>query len=307
MLSLAFSEKSLEVQRNVVIEEFKQRYLNQPYGDVWLKLRPLVYKTHPYRWATIGKTIKHIEDARIEDVKAFFKKHYNPQNAIMVVGGNITTERVKELSEKWFGSIPAGDKYHRNLPQEAEQLEARRETVTAKVPLNDVYIAFQMGTRIDEDYYVVELLSDILSRGNSSRLYKSLIKEKQIFSEVHAYITGSLDKGMFVLEGKPLEGISIEQAEAALWDELEKIKAEEIPADELTKVQNKTESTMIFSEMSLLDKAMNLASFELLGDADLINHETARYLAVSATQVKAQANKLFRKDNSSTLIYLAEK
>ncbi|UOE52736.1 insulinase family protein [Mucilaginibacter sp. SMC90] len=307
MLSLAFSEKSLEVQRNVVIEEFKQRYLNQPYGDVWLKLRPLVYKTHPYRWATIGKTIKHIEDARIEDVKAFFKKHYNPQNAIMVVGGNITTEQVKELSEKWFGAIPAGEKYHRNLPQEAEQHEARRETVTAKVPLNDVYIAFQMGTRTDDDYYVVELLSDVLSRGNSSRLYKSLIKEKQIFSEVHAYITGSLDKGMFVLEGKPLEGISIEQAEAALWDELEKIKAEEIPADELTKVQNKTESTMIFSEMSLLDKAMNLASFELLGDADLINHETARYLAVSATQVKEQANKLFRKDNSSTLIYLAEK
>jgi predicted Zn-dependent peptidase len=307
MLSLAFSEKSLEVQRNVVIEEFKQRYLNQPYGDVWLKLRPLVYKTHPYRWATIGKTIKHIEDARIEDVKAFFKKHYNPQNAIMVVGGNITTEQVKELSEKWFGAIPAGEKYHRNLPQEPEQLEARRETVTAKVPLNDVYIAFQMGTRTDDDYYVVELLSDVLSRGNSSRLYKSLIKEKQIFSEVHAYITGSLDKGMFVLEGKPLEGISIEQAEAALWEELEKIKAEEIPADELTKVQNKTESTMIFSEMSLLDKAMNLASFELLGDADLINHETARYLAVSAAQVKEQANKLFRKDNSSTLIYLAEK
>ncbi|GGA93969.1 MULTISPECIES: M16 family metallopeptidase [Mucilaginibacter] len=307
MLSLAFSEKSLEVQRNVVIEEFKQRYLNQPYGDVWLKLRPLVYKKHPYRWATIGKTIKHIEDAQIEDVKAFFKKHYNPQNAIMVVGGNVTTEQVKELSEKWFAPIPAGERYHRSLPQEPEQQEARRETVTAKVPLNDVYIAFQMGARTDQDYYVVELLSDILSRGNSSRLYKSLIKEKQIFSEVHAYITGSLDKGMFVLEGKPLDGISIEQAETALWEELEKIKTEGIPADELTKVQNKTESTMIFSEMSLLDKAMNLASFELLGDADLINHETAKYLAVNAAQVKAQANKLFRKDNSSTLIYLAEK
>ncbi|QTE38731.1 pitrilysin family protein [Mucilaginibacter gossypii] len=307
MLSLAFSEKSLEVQRNVVIEEFKQRYLNQPYGDVWLKLRPLVYKKHPYRWATIGKTIKHIEDAQIEDVKAFFKKHYNPQNAIMVVGGNVTTEQVKELSEKWFAPIPAGERYHRSLPQEPEQQEARRETVTAKVPLNDVYIAFQMGTRTDQDYYVVELLSDILSRGNSSRLYKSLIKEKQIFSEVHAYVTGSLDKGMFVLEGKPLDGISIEQAEAALWEELEKIKAEEIPANELTKVQNKTESTMIFSEMSLLDKAMNLASFELLGDADMINHETAKYLAVNAAQVKTQANKLFRKDNSSTLIYLAEK
>ncbi|WP_183561234.1 M16 family metallopeptidase [Mucilaginibacter sp. SP1R1] len=307
MLSLAFSEKSLEVQRNVVIEEFKQRYLNQPYGDVWLKLRPLVYKQHSYRWATIGKTIKHIEDARIEDVKAFFKKHYNPQNAIMVVGGNVTLEQVKQLSEKWFAPIPAGEKYHRNLPQEPEQHEERRETVTAKVPLNDVYIAFQMGARLDDDYYVVELLSDVLSRGNSSRLYRSLVQDRQIFSEVHAYITSSLDKGMFVLEGKPLENVSIEQAEAALWEELEKVKNEEIPADELTKVQNKTESTMVFSEMSLLDKAMNLASFELLGDANMLNHETAKYLEVTTGQIKDVANKIFRKDNSSTLVYLAEK
>ncbi|HEY9196568.1 MAG TPA: pitrilysin family protein [Mucilaginibacter sp.] len=307
MLSLAFSEKSLEVQRNVVIEEFKQRYLNQPYGDVWLKLRPLVYKTHPYRWATIGKTIKHIEDARMEDVKAFFKKHYNPLNAIMVVGGNVTVEQVRQLSEKWFGPIPSGKKYHRYLPQEPEQHEERRETVTGKVPLNDVYIAFQMGARLDDDYYTVDLLSDILSRGHSSRLYRNLVQDRQIFSEVHAYNTSSLDKGMFVLEGKPLEGVSVEQAEAALWDELEKIKHTDIPAGELTKVQNKTESTMVFSEMSLLDKAMNLASFELLGDADLLNQEIAKYLAVTPAQIREAANKLFRKDNSSTLIYLAEK
>jgi predicted Zn-dependent peptidase len=307
MLSLAFSKKSLEVQRNVVIEEFKQRYLNQPYGDVWLKLRPMVYKEHPYKWATIGKEIKHIEDAKIEDVKAFFKKHYNPQNAIMVVGGDINLEQVKQLSEKWFGPIPAGEKYTRNLPQEPEQHDERRETVTAKVPLNDIYIAFQMGSRLDESYYPAELLSDVLSRGNSSRLYRSLVKEKQLFSEVHAYMTGSLDKGMFVFEGKPLEHIGIETAEAAIWEELEKIKSVEIPADELTKVQNKTESTMIFSEMSLLDKAMNLAQFELLGDADMLNHETEKYLKVTAGQVKELANNLFRKDNSSTLIYLAEK
>ncbi|SDP33781.1 Predicted Zn-dependent peptidase [Mucilaginibacter sp. OK268] len=307
MLSLAFSEKSLEVQRNVVIEEFKQRYLNQPYGDVWLKLRPLAYKHHPYRWATIGKTIKHIEDARIEDVKAFFKKHYTPQNAIMVVGGDVTTEQVKQLAEKWFAPIPAGEKYHRNLPQEPDQHEERRETVTAKVPLNDVYISFQMGGRLDDDFYATELLSDVLSRGNSSRLYRSLVQDRQIFSEVHAYITSSLDKGMFILEGKPLEHISIEQAEAALWEELEKVKNEEIPADELTKVQNKTESTMVFSEMSLLDKAMNLASFELLGDAEMLNQETSRYLAVTAAQIKDTAAKIFRKDNSSTLVYLAEK
>ena len=307
MLNLAFSEKSLEVQRNVVIEEFKQRYLNQPYGDVWLKLRPLVYKHHPYKWATIGKEIKHIEDAKIEDVKAFFKKHYNPQNAIMVVGGDIKTEEVMKLAEKWFTPIPAGEKYHRNLPQEPDQHDERRLTVSGKVPLNDVYIAFQMADRLDEAYYVVELMSDILSRGNSSRLYRTLVKERRIFSEIHAYMTGSLDKGMFVFEGKPLENVSTDVAEAAIWDELEKLKNEEIPVDELTKVQNKTESTMIFSEMSLLEKAMNLASFELLGDADLINHEAEKYLAVTPAKIKEQANKIFRKENSSTLIYLAEK
>jgi zinc protease len=306
MLSLAFSEKSLEVQRNVVIEEFKQRYLNQPYGDVWLKLRPLVYKKHPYRWATIGKEIKHIEDAQIEDVKAFFKKHYNPQNAVMVVGGNITTERAKELAEKWFGPIPAGEKYHRQLPKEPEQHEARRETVTAKVPLNDLYIAFHMPGRLEEGYYAIDLISDVLSRGNSSRLYRSLVKDKQLFSEIHAYNMGSFDNGMFVVEGKPLEGVSIETAEAAIWEELERIKSELVPDAELTKVKNKTESTMVFSEMALLDKAMNLAQFELFGDADLLNHETEKYLAVTAQEIQKQAQKVLRRDNSSTLVYLAE-
>ena len=306
MLNLAFDEKSLETQRSVVIEEFKQRYLNQPYGDVWLKLRPMVYKKHPYLWDTIGKNIEHIADAKMEDVKAFFNKHYNPQNAIMVVGGDVKTEDVKLLAEKWFGPILAGKKYDRNLPQEDEQHEERRQTVTAKVPLNDVYIAFQMGSRKDVSYHVAELLSDILSRGHSSRLYRQLVQEKQIFSEVHAYMTGSMDKGMFLFEGKPLDGVTIEQAEAAIWEVLENIKAETVPDDELTKVKNKTESTMIFSEMSLLDKAMNLAYFELLGDADGLNHETDKFLQVTAGQIKAEANKLFRKDNSSTLIYLAE-
>ncbi|MDB5111285.1 MAG: peptidase [Mucilaginibacter sp.] len=306
MLSLAFSEKSLEVQRNVVIEEFKQRYLNQPYGDVWLRLRPMVYKQHPYRWDTIGKNIDHIENAKIDDVKAFFKQHYTPQNAIMVVGGDVSTERVKQLAEKWFGPIPPGEKYHRNLPQEPTQYEERRETVTAKVPLNDVYIAFQMESRLNKAFYPVELISDILSRGNSSRLYRSLVKEKHIFSEVHAYMTGNLDKGMFVCEGKPLKDIPVEVAEAAIWEELEKLKTTAVPEDELTKVKNKTESTMIFSEMSLLDKAMNLAYYELLGDADKLNHEIDKFLEVTPQQIQEEATKLFRKDNSSTLIYLAE-
>jgi zinc protease len=306
MLSLAFSEKSLEVQRNVVMEEFKQRYLNQPYGDVWLRLRPMVYKQHPYRWATIGKELSHIENAHIDDVKAFFKKHYNPQNAIMVVGGDVKTEDVKALAEKWFGPIPAGDKYVRNLPQEPEQHEERHETVTAKVPLNDVYIAFQAPGRMDDGYYAVDLMGDVLSRGNSSRLYRSLVKDQQLFSEIHAYMTGSFDTGMFVVEGKPLETVSIEQAEAAIWQQLELLKNSNVPADELTKVKNKTESTLMFSEMSLLDKAMNLAYYELLGDAELLNDEADKYLEITAAQIREQANRIFRKDNSSTLVYLAE-
>lgn len=306
MLSLAFSEKSLEVQRNVVIEEFKQRYLNQPYGDVWLRLRPMVYKKHPYQWDTIGKNIEQIAEAKLSEVKAFFKKHYNPQNAIMVVGGDVKTDHVKQLAEKWFGGIPAGEKYIRDLQLEPAQHEVRRDTITAKVPLNDIYIAFQMESRFSEAYYPTELISDILSRGNSSRLYRRLVKEKQMFSEVHAYMTGSMDKGMFVCEGKPLKGVRVEEAEAAIWEELEKIKAHLVPAEELTKVQNKIESTMVFSEMSLLDKAMNLAYYELLGDADLFNQETEKYLHITPEQIKEEANKLFRRENSSTLIYLAE-
>lgn len=305
MLSLAFSEKSLEVQRNVVMEEFKQRYLNQPYGDVWLHLRPLVYKQHPYRWATIGKELSHIENASIEDVKAFFKKHYNPQNAIMVVGGDVKTEDIKALAEKWFGSIPAGEKYVRNLPQEPGQHEARRETVTANVPLNDVYIAFQAPGRLEDGYYAVDLMGDVLSRGNSSRLYRTLVKDKQLFSDINAYMTGSFDTGMFVVEGKPLEGVSIQQAEDAIWQQLELLKQTDVPEEELTKVKNKTESTLMFSEMSLLDKAMNLAYYELLGDAETLNHEADKYLQITAGQIKEQANRIFRKDNSSTLIYLA--
>ncbi|HVS92919.1 MAG TPA: pitrilysin family protein [Mucilaginibacter sp.] len=306
MLSLAFSEKSLEVQRNVVIEEFKQRYLNQPYGDVWLKLRPLVYKKHPYQWATIGKNLEQIENARIEDVKAFFKKHYNPSNAILVVGGNITVEKAKALAEKWFGPIPGGEKYHRDLPKEPQQNEARRETVTANVPLNDLYIAFHMPGRLENGYYELDLVSDILSRGNSSRLYRRLVKEKQLFSEIHAYNIGSFDSGMFVIEGKPLENVSIDEAEAAVWEELEQLKQYRVPDEELTKVKNKTESTMVFSEMSLLDKAMNLAQFELFGDAGMLNHETEKYLAVTAEGIQKEAQDIFRKENSSTLVYLAK-
>ncbi len=306
MLNLAFSEKSLEVQKNVVCEEFKQRYLNQPYGDVWLKLRPLVYTLHPYRWATIGEKLAHIEAAKMEDVKAFFAKHYNPQNAIMVVGGNVDFEDVKALSEKWFAPIPAGNKYVRSLPTEPAQSQAINQTVYADVPLNAIYKVFKMPGKMDNDYPTADLISDILSQGKSSRLYRNWVKDKPLFSDIKAYNYGSIDTGMFVIEARPSQGISLEDAEKAIWAELEALKNDLIPDDELTKVKNKYESTTVFSEMNLLDKAMNLAFYELMGDANLINTEIQKYASVSAQDIKNMANQLFTNTKATTLNYLAK-
>lgn len=303
MLSLAFSEKSLETQRSVVIEEFKQRYLNQPYGDVWLKLRPLAYTTHPYKWATIGKEIAHIENAKMEDVKAFFFKHYTPSNAIMVVAGDVRLEEVKALSDKWFGNIPSGNKYHRNLPVEPPQTEARELSVTADVPNDSIYKAFHIDQRKSKNYYTVDIISDILSRGESSRLYQELVKNKKIFSEVNAYITGDIDKGLFILEGKPAKGYTLEQADEALWMVIEELKTKEIEERELQKIVNKLESSTVFGEMNLLNKAMNMAYFELLGDAASMNNEMDRYREVSASDIVNYSKEVFTKNNCSTLFY----
>jgi zinc protease len=307
MLSLAFSDKSLEVQRSVVIEEFKQRYLNQPYGDVWLLLRPMAYKVHPYKWDTIGKEISHIENAEMDDVKNFFKKFYCPNNAIMVVAGNVDANEVKKMSEKWFGSIPKGPDNKRNLSPEPLQTEARSLAVERDVPVDAIYKAYHMCSRYDREYYAVDLMSDILSRGNSSRMHNSLIKEKKIFSDIHAYLMGDLDKGLFVISGKLIKGVSMDQADDAINLELEKVKNELVNADELTKVKNKTESSHEFGEVEVLNKATNLAVSELLGDAEMINHEVEKYLAVTAEQIKEQANIIFRKENCSTLYYKAKK
>ncbi len=307
MLSLSFSEKSLEVQRNVVIEEFKQRYLNQPYGDVWLLLRPMVYKTHPYLWDTIGKEISHISEASIEDVKAFFKKFYCPNNAIMVISGNTSLEVVKELSEKWFGPIPKGPDNVRNLPVEEEQKEFRSLTVEREVPFNSIYKTYHMCSRKDKEFYAVDILAHILSDGNSSRLYNELVKNKKMFSELYAYADDSMDKGMFVINGNLLNGISMEDAEKAIEEELEKIKTDVIEIKELHKVQNKIETTIVFSEMNIMSKALNFAVAELLGDASDVNNETKKYLNVTVAMLKEQANQIFRKENCSTLYYLAKK
>jgi predicted Zn-dependent peptidase len=307
MLSLAFSEKSLEVQRNVVIEEFKQRYLNQPYGDVWLLLRPMAYKVHPYRWDTIGKEISHIENARIEDVKSFFKRFYCPNNAIMVVAGNVDTEEVKHLSEKWFGPIPKGPENKRNLPAEPAQQEARTLTVERDVPADALYKAWHMCSRYDKAYYPTDLISDILSRGNSSRFHNSLIKEKKLFSDVNAYVMGDFDKGLFIVSGKLSKGVSMEEAEKAVELELQKIKEELVASDELQKVKNKMEASHVFGEVEVLNKASNLAISELLGDANMVNEEVEKYQSVTVEQIRSQARELFRPENCSTLYYKAKK
>ncbi len=306
MLSLAFSEKSLEVQRNVVIEEFKQRYLNQPYGDVWLLLRPLAYKVHPYKWDTIGKEISHIENAKMDDVKSFFNRFYNPQNAIMVVAGDVEFEKVKLLAEKWFSSIPRGSFVKRNLLVEPPQKECRSLTVERDVPQDAIYKVYHMCSRFDNEYYAVDLLSDILSQGNSSRLHNELIKEKKLFSEINAYVMGDFDKGLFVVSGKLTKGVSMQQADEAIDLILDKFKLELVLDDELTKVKNKSEATHLFGEVDVLNKATNLAIAELMGDAELVNRETEKYLQVTAVEIKEQANVLFRKENCSTLYYKAK-
>ncbi len=305
MMDLAFSEKSLDVQRSVVIEEFKQRYLNQPYGDVWLKLRPLAYKEHPYRWATIGKEISHIEHARIEDVKAFFRLHYSPLNAVLVVAGNVESKEVIALAEKWFGSIKPGERYTRHLPKEPPQTAVREETVLGDVPQNALYMAFHIAGRMDPDYYATDLLADILSQGHSSRLYRRLLKDQKLFSEIHAYQTSDMDPGLLVIEGKINSGVDLAVAEKAVWNELEELKSAPVPDDELTKVKNKVESTLVFSEMNLLEKAINLAYFEVMGDANGVNRQHEQYLDVTAGKIKTLAAHVFRPQNVSVLKYLA--
>jgi zinc protease len=303
MLSLAFSEKSLETQRKVVSEEFKEHYLNKPYGDAWDKLRKLAYKQHPYQWMTIGKDLKQIEEAQLGDVKAFFFKHYRPVNAVLCVAGNVTTEQVKELSQKWFGGIPEGDKYTRSLPTELPQTEARQETVHADVPLDALYKAWHMGGRLSEPYYAADLITEIMGSGYSSRLYRRLVKEEQLFSNLGCYHTGSLDPGLLVVEGKIREGRTIEEANEAVEKEIKILLEEGVTDEELQKAKNKIEAMISFEDLALLSRANNLAFYELLGDAEMINAEWARYQGVTTASLKQVAASILRPENCNTLFY----
>jgi len=302
MLELAFTPKSLDVQRSVVIEEFKQRYLNQPYGDVWLLLRPLIYKTHPYKWATIGKNIEHIEQATMDNVRDFFYKFYCPDNAVIVVGGNTNFETVQNLAEKWFGDIPARGKNNRQIPEEPKQTEERELMVERDVPSDAIYMAFRMGHRMTTEHYVGDLASDILSRGKASRFHDQLISEKKLFSAVSAYITGGWEDGLFVISGNLNAGVSFETAKDEVWKELMIMADTTLDKDELTKVKNKFKTSKVFSEQSLMNRVMNIAFFEMMNQLDEINGELEKYDAVDAKAIQDFAKNIFVKTNLSTLM-----
>lgn len=304
MLSLAFSEKSLDVQRKVVCEEFKEHYINKPYGDIWHKMRELAYKVHPYRWMTIGKELSHVEKAHIDDVKAFFFKHYRPVNAILVVAGNVQLEQVKQLAAKWFGPIPMGDKYLRNLPQEPVQTAARRQVVEADVPVDAFLATWHMDARLDKGYYIADLITEVLGGGASSRLYQQLVKEQRLFASIDCYHFGTVEKGLVAVDGKLAEGVAIEQAEAAVQAVLQQVQEEVINDHELAKVKNKTESVIAFEDMNVMSRANSLAFYELLGDAQLMNDELQRYQEITAADIRAYSQQLFAPTNSNVLHYL---
>ena len=305
MLELAFSPRSLEVQRGVVMEEFKQRCLNQPYGDVSHLMRPLAYRVHPYRWPTIGKQLSHIAEATLDEVKDFFFRHYAPNNAVLAVTGNLSWDETRRLADKWFGPIPRRDIPERHLPPEPLQTEERRLCVERNVPLNALYLAFHMCGRDEADYYAFDILSDILSNGRSSRLTRRLVLERKVFSNIDAYISGSRDAGLLNISGRPAAGIPLEEAEAAVWEELDRLKGELIALKELEKVKNKFESTQIFGNINYLNVATNLAWFELTGEAEDIDREVDRYRAVTSGQLQEVARRAFRRENANTLYYMS--
>jgi len=306
MLSLAFSKKSLEVQRKVVCEEFKEHYINKPYGDAWHKMRSLAYTKHPYRWMTIGASLSHVEDATMQDVKDFFFQFYRPNNAILVVTGNVQIDQVKSLSEKWFGPIEAGTPYLRNLPKEPVQTKSRTMDVRADVPLDMLMMTWHMGGRFDEGYHATDLITEVLGGGTSARLYEQLIKVKQIFSSIDCYHFGTVDPGLLVIEGKLVKGISMTVAEKAVLEEVEKIKNEILDAKEVQKVINKTESVICFEDMSIMNRAHSLAFYELLGDADLMNKELSLYQKVTPTMIQQTAQNIFQDNNRNTLYYYSK-
>ncbi len=305
MISLQVDEQELDIQRKVVLEEYKETCLNQPYGDVWHHIADMAFKVHPYQWPTIGKVPEHVEQATMEDVSDFYQKFYHPNNAVIVVSGAIKIDKAKALVNKWFADIPMGNVPARRLPKEPAQKKLQRRINDSKVPVDALYMAFHTPARTDRDFYPVDLLSDILCNGPSARLYRKLVREKGILLQVDAYMTGSIDPGLLIIEARPDAEYSLQQAADAIWKELADLKQQPISNYELEKWKNQVESTLVFSETNVLNKALNLAFFEVLGDVDLINKETQYYQAVTSVDIHRLANEIFLEENCSELYYRA--
>lgn len=304
MLALSISKKALDVQRKVVVEEFKETCLNEPYGDSWHHLSELMFRHHPYRWPVIGLVPEHVENATLDDVRAFFKNWYTPNNAVLSIAGNVRTEEAMALAEKWFATIPAGPAMRRDLPAEPPQTAPLRKEVKAQVPVRAIFLAFRTPARLHPDFYPVDLLTDVLAQGHSSRLYRRLLKEKQLFTQIDAYVTGNTDPGLLVIEGRPADNVTTDDALAAIWAELDLLKTEPLAERELLKIQHRFESTLVFSETSALNKAQNLAHYELLDRAELMNDEVETYLAVTPADLQRTANEMFQPNNSAVLVYV---
>ncbi len=305
MTGLNLSAQACEIEKRVVIEEFRQRYLNQPYGDVSMLMREMAYTTHPYRWATIGLKPEHIAEASLEEIHSFYRNFYHPSNAILSVSGDIAPEQVFELAHKWFGAI-ADTPYTANpIPREPVQTEPRRMEVEREVPATTIVIAFHMGNRLSHDFFLGDLTSDLLAGGDSARLYEHLIKNKQLFTSVNAYISGDVDEGLFTFTAQLLPTTSEQAAEEALWEEIGLLQSGNISDYELEKVKNKFEANTLFGELNVMNKAMNLGYYSMIGDLPLINREVEIYRSITRSEVADFAQRTFRKDNSSTLIYRA--
>lgn len=303
MLELSFSEHKLAIQRDVVAEEFRQRYLNQPYGDVSLYMRPLAYKVHPYQWSTIGKDISHITNSQLSEVKDFFYKHYAPNNAILVVGGNVKTKEIERLAIKWFGNIPSRQIINNTIKDEPLQTEKRSLQLERNVSANALYLAYKMCSRLDSDFFASDLLSDILANGESSILKKTLSKEKQLFSDIDAYIQGSYDPGLFHINGKLYSNIDFEKAENSIKQELNSLIVGDFTARQLEKVKNRYLSSFSFLLSNNLDRCMELAYYEWLGDANLINKAESSYMSVNKADIMRVAEKIFNENQLSCIYY----
>lgn len=303
MMSLDLSPRSLEVQRSVVMEEYKQRVLNLPYGDVTHLLLPLAYQAHPYRWPVIGRELSHIANATLDEVKAFYSRFYNPGRAILAVTGNVEWDEVISLAEKWFGEIPAGPAYQRNMPKEPKQTVQRRLEVNRPVTQDALYMSFHSPGCMHPDLYVCDVLSDILSNGDSSRLRQRLVHEQKVFSAIDAPLTGTRDAGLLDIKGKLASGVTLPQAEEAVWKELRLLMTQAVDEYELQKVKNKYESVQTFGRINYQRLAFRLAWFELNGKAELIDEELEKYQSVSQDQLLTVAGELFREDNASVLYY----